>query len=184
MKRAAQQALVTANEDTFLRMRLHFVEELRTEHGDKHHGNEQRYENRDANSNREWTEKLADDAVDEGQRKEHDYHRQRGRSYGADYFLRCLIGKLLAAHFGTLLLAPSVNILDHDNTVVNDAPYRYRDAAKRHDIQGIPHLIQQRNRRKNRDRQRKNRNERCSYVAQEKEDNQDAEQCPEQAFTN
>ena len=140
---------------------------------------EQRRRHRDRDGQRERAEQLARDVADEGDRQEHRDRRDgRRRDGGRDL----ADGAQDRLHLVGVADVVALDVLDHDDRVVDHAPDRDRERAERQDVQRVAERLDADERDQHARRDRDRRDERRAHRQQEHEDDEHGEEEAEQAL--
>ena len=134
----------------------------RVERGDRH---------RERDRQRELLIQPAGRAREERDRHEHRRQHQRGRDDGAGH-LAHRVGRGLARRLVIVVDVP-LDVLDHDDRIVDDEAGRERDAEQRQRVDREAEQLHERERADERDRNRDRRNQRRPPVLEEQEHDED-----------
>ena len=150
----------------------------RRQHRRQREADEQRHHDRERHRQAEALHEAADDAAHEADRDEDRDQRQRRREHGeAD-----LLGRLHRRRWNwilVLLLDEPVDVLEHDDRVVDDDADRQRQREHRHHVEREAHVPDQPEGRDDRGRNGDRRDDRRPQVRQEEQHDERRENRPE-----
>ncbi len=128
---------------------------------------------READGEREWDEERLRDARHEKGRDEHRHDRQHRQESGHHHFTARIKN---ASRNRRSPAEMRMDVFDRDGALVDQNPDREREAAKRHDVDGLPGAPQRDNRGQQRKRDRQHHDQRAAPVAQEQQHHEAREQ--------
>ncbi len=115
-------------------LRLHVAEEPVREHRDDRECDEERRGQRDRDGDGERPEQLARDVSHQRQRQEHRDRREGGCGDRAGDFAHRRLDRI---QLGLAKPDMPLDVLDHDDRVVDDSPDRDRECAERDDVERV-----------------------------------------------